>query len=27
VPGVLDGGGNIAHRNGDPRQCVHITCN
>jgi parallel beta-helix repeat protein len=27
VPGVIDGGGNIARRNGDPRQCVHITCN
>jgi parallel beta-helix repeat protein len=27
VPGVIDGGGNIAHNNGDPRQCVHIACN
>ena len=27
VPGVIDGGGNIAHHNGDPRQCTHIACN
>jgi parallel beta-helix repeat protein len=27
VPGVTDGGGNIAHHNGDPRQCVNVTCN
>jgi parallel beta-helix repeat protein len=26
VPGVIDGGGNIAHHNGDPRQCTHIAC-
>jgi parallel beta-helix repeat protein len=23
---VIDGGGNIARRNGDPRQCTHISC-
>jgi hypothetical protein len=27
VPGVIDGGGNIAHHNGDPRQCINISCN
>jgi parallel beta-helix repeat protein len=27
VSGVIDGGGNIAHGNGDPRQCVNVTCN
>jgi len=26
VPGVIDGGGNIARHNGDPRQCTHIVC-
>jgi parallel beta-helix repeat protein len=26
VPGVIDGGGNVAHHNGDPRQCTHISC-
>ncbi len=26
VPGVIDGGGNIARYNGDPRQCTHIMC-
>lgn len=26
APGVLDGGGNIARHNGDPRQCTHIRC-
>jgi Tol biopolymer transport system component len=26
VPGVADGGGNSAKRNGDPRQCVGIEC-
>jgi parallel beta-helix repeat protein len=25
--GVIDGGGNRARRNGDPRQCVNIVCN
>jgi hypothetical protein len=25
--GVIDGGGNIARHNGDPRQCTHIACN
>jgi len=24
--GVIDGGGNRASRNGDPRQCVNVTC-
>jgi parallel beta-helix repeat protein len=24
--GVGDGGGNVARRNGDPRQCTHIVC-
>jgi parallel beta-helix repeat protein len=24
--GVGDGGGNVARRNGDPRQCTHIAC-
>jgi len=24
---VIDGGGNRAHGNGDPRQCVNIVCN
>jgi parallel beta-helix repeat protein len=27
VEGVIDGGGNIAHHNGDPRQCVNVSCN
>jgi parallel beta-helix repeat protein len=27
VKGVIDGGGNRASGNGDPRQCVNITCN
>jgi hypothetical protein len=27
VQGVIDGGGNIARFNGDPRQCVNIGCN
>jgi large repetitive protein len=27
VRGVIDGGGNIARHNGDPRQCTHIACN
>ena len=27
VPGVLDGGGNRAHGNGDPRQCLNVVCN
>jgi parallel beta-helix repeat protein len=26
VFGVIDGGGNVARYNGDPRQCIHITC-
>lgn len=26
VDGVTDGGGNVARRNGDPRQCVNILC-
>lgn len=26
MPGVIDGGGNVARRNGDPRQCSHISC-
>jgi parallel beta-helix repeat protein len=26
VPGVIDGGGNIARNNGDPRQCTNIVC-
>ena len=26
VPGVIDGGGNVARHNGDPRQCVNIIC-
>ena len=26
VPGVVDGGGNRARGNGDPRQCVGVTC-
>ena len=26
VPGALDVGGNSAHHNGDPRQCIHIRC-
>jgi parallel beta-helix repeat protein len=25
--GVIDGGGNVARFNGDPRQCVNIACN
>ena len=24
--GVIDGGGNIARHNGDPRQCLNVTC-
>jgi hypothetical protein len=24
--GVIDGGGNVAHHNGDRRQCTHIVC-
>ena len=24
--GAIDGGGNIARHNGDPRQCVNVTC-
>jgi large repetitive protein len=27
VPGVNDGGGNVAFGNGDPRQCTNIACN
>jgi parallel beta-helix repeat protein len=27
VEGVTDGGGNVARRNGDSRQCVNISCN
>ena len=27
VPGVTDGGGNMASNNGDPRQCVNVDCN
>jgi parallel beta-helix repeat protein len=27
VRGVIDGGGNIARHNGDPRQCTNIVCN
>jgi parallel beta-helix repeat protein len=26
VRGINDGGGNVARRNGDPRQCTHISC-
>ena len=26
VRGVIDGGGNIARHNGDPRQCKNIVC-
>jgi parallel beta-helix repeat protein len=26
VPGVTDGGGNKAHGNGNPAQCVNVTC-
>ncbi len=26
VRGVIDGGGNIARHNGDPRQCTHVKC-
>jgi parallel beta-helix repeat protein len=26
VRGVIDGGGNIARGNGDPRECNHVTC-
>jgi hypothetical protein len=26
VRGVIDGGGNKASGNGDPRQCTHIAC-
>ena len=27
VRGVIDGGGNIARHNRDPRQCTHVPCN
>jgi hypothetical protein len=27
VRGVIDGGGNVARHNGDPRQCTNIVCN
>jgi hypothetical protein len=27
VRGVIDGGGNKASGNGDPRQCTHVVCN
>ena len=27
VRGVIDGGGNVARHNGDPRQCTNIACN
>jgi hypothetical protein len=26
VPGVFDGGGNRAHGNGNPAQCVGVAC-
>ena len=26
VPGVIDGGGNKAHGNGNPAQCVNVQC-
>jgi hypothetical protein len=26
VRGVTDGGGNVARRNGDPRQCINVVC-
>jgi hypothetical protein len=26
VRGVIDGGGNVAHGNGDRRQCTHVAC-
>jgi hypothetical protein len=26
VRGVIDGGGNIARGNGDPRECNHVAC-
>jgi Right handed beta helix region len=26
VRGVVDGGGNAAHGNGDPRECTHVAC-
>ena len=26
LPGTIDGGGNRAHGNGDPRQCLNILC-
>ena len=26
VPGVIDGGGNLAFGNGDPRQCLRVAC-
>ena len=26
VPGALDGGGNVARNNGDPRGCAHVAC-
>ena len=26
VRGVIDGGGNTAQLNGDPRQCTHVVC-
>ena len=27
VPGVTDGGGNKAHGNGNPQQCLNVSCN
>ena len=24
---LIDGGGNVARHNGDPRQCTHVACN
>jgi hypothetical protein len=26
APGTIDGGGNSARNNGDPRQCVGVVC-
>ena len=26
VPGVIDGGGNKAHGNGNPAQCMNVSC-
>jgi parallel beta-helix repeat protein len=26
VPGVVDGGGNTAHDNGNPLQCLNVVC-